>query len=62
MKILIQMGNKGDSIIDHSISPLARTKSISKIMLVARKPGPPIAKARYYCPPSLLRKVPVLAV
>jgi len=61
MKILIQMGNKGDSIIDHSISPLARVKDVSQIMLVARKPGPPIAKVRYHCPPGLLRKVPVLA-
>ncbi|NLE90876.1 MAG: glycosyltransferase [Dehalococcoidales bacterium] len=62
MKVLIQMGNVGDSIIDHLISPIARVEDIDEIMLVVRKPGPQIENIKYYCPPKCLRTIPGIAI
>jgi len=62
MKVLIQMGNIGDSIIDYLISPIARVEGIDEIMLVVRTPGPQIENIKYYCPPKCLRKIPGIAI
>lgn len=62
MKVLIQMGNIGDSLIDHLISPIARVDGIDKIMLVTRKPGPQFKNIKYYCPPKYLRRIPGIAI
>jgi glycosyltransferase involved in cell wall biosynthesis len=62
VKILIQMGNKGDSIIEHLISPIARVAAVDEIILVTNKPGPQIDKVKYYYPPKCFRKVPIITV
>ena len=56
------MGNKGDSIIDHLISPLAKVEAVNEVILVTKKPGPSIEKVRYYSPPKFLRKSATLSV
>jgi len=56
------MGNKGNSIIDHLITPITQVPFVDEIMLVSLKPGPNIKKVRYYNPPKTLRSNRVLAV
>jgi len=56
------MGKIGDSIIHHSISPLAQVEAVSEVMLVTKKPGPPIEKVKYYSPPKLFMKSAVISV
>jgi glycosyltransferase involved in cell wall biosynthesis len=62
MKISIQAGNLGGSIIDHLISPLARAKSVTNILLLVHNPGPIIPKVKYYCPLKFLVKFTLTAV
>lgn len=62
MILLIQFGKKGDTLVDHLITPIARAKNIDEIIMVCRRRGPEISKVRYYATPSLLIKLPTLAV
>jgi hypothetical protein len=62
VKLLIQFGKKGNSLVDHLITPIARAKNIDEIVMVCRWQGPQISKLRYYATPSLLVKLPILAV
>lgn len=62
MKILIQFGNKGDSLVDHLVSPIAEAQNIDKILLVCRRCGPEIPKVEYHTTPRILGKFAPLAV
>jgi glycosyltransferase involved in cell wall biosynthesis len=62
MKILIQFGNKGDSLVDHLISPLSRVNDLTSILVVSRYPGPSIPKVEYHCPPRLVARSTFLAL
>jgi glycosyltransferase involved in cell wall biosynthesis len=62
VKILIQFGNKGNSVTDHLIRPLALADNIENIMLVCRYPGPMIPKVKYYAPPLFIAKHGVIAI
>jgi len=62
MKIFIQFGNKGASLINHLINPLSMVDGISKILVVCRYPGPMIPKVEYHCPPGFVAKFTYIAV
>ncbi len=62
MRILVQFGNKGNSIIDHRMRPLAQAKNVDKILLVCRRRGPKIPKVEYHCTPKVLLKYPLISV
>ncbi|MDD4465403.1 MAG: glycosyltransferase [Dehalococcoidales bacterium] len=62
MRILVQLGNLGNSVTSHLVEPIARVTNVTEIMLVTKKPGPGIDKVKYYCPPGFLGSLPVAAV
>lgn len=59
MKILVQWGSKGNSLIDHLIGPLAKVNDVSSILLICRRPGPIIPKVEYHCPPKFFSRMAV---
>lgn len=62
MKILIQVGKLGSSIVDHRISPLAKAKDVTSVLVNSCRPGPVIDKVKYYCPPKFLTRFAPAAV
>jgi len=59
--ILVQVGYLGSTVIDHLITPLAKTGGIDKVLLICRHPGPIIPKVEYHCPPKLLARFSLAA-
>ena len=62
MKILVQVGKLGSSVIDHLMRPLAQAKNVQKVLLICRHSGPEIPKLEYHCPPKFISKYPKLAI
>jgi glycosyltransferase involved in cell wall biosynthesis len=62
MKIMVQVGNLGSSVIDHLISPIARAKNVERVLLFCHSSGPAIDKVEYHCPPKLLSRFALFAV
>lgn len=62
MKILVQVGSLGSSVIDHLISPLAKVNNLNNVLLICRYPGPVIPGVEYHCPPGLLAKSALVSV
>jgi len=62
MKILIQFGNKGDSVTDHLITPIAYATNVEKILMVCRHRGPEIPKVEYYSTPHFVARFAPIAV
>lgn len=61
MKILIQVGSLGNSVIDHLFRPLSKINNLEKISIVCRYPGPEIPRVKYQCPPQFLARFTLLA-
>jgi glycosyltransferase involved in cell wall biosynthesis len=62
MKILVQVGNLGSSLIERVIRPIAGVKGVKKIVVISRRPGPRISRVEYHSPPRLISKLAPLAV
>ena len=62
MKVLVQVGNLGGSVIDHLISPIAQINKVNKVLIFCHNPGPVIHNVEYHCPPKFLVKPPLIAV
>ena len=62
MKLLIQAGNKGSTVLDHLVRPIAEVETVTKLLIVSRERGTDIPKAHYHSPPAFARKMPPLAV
>ncbi len=43
------------------MNPISRVEAVSRIMVVCLRPGPPISKVEYHCPPGLAARSSVLA-
>jgi len=62
LNLLIQFGDKGDSVIQHFMTPISKVDRVGSIMVVCRHPGPPISKVEYHCPPGFAASSSVVAV
>jgi glycosyltransferase involved in cell wall biosynthesis len=62
MKLLIQVGNLGSSVMDHLITPIAHVGKVNRILVFCHNPGPVIKNVEYHCPPKFLAVFPFLAV
>ena len=62
MRLLIQAGNKGPTVLDHLIRPIALVDSVSEVTVVSRSHGPDIPKVSYFSPPPSSTRLPPLAV
>ena len=56
MKVLVQVGNLGGSVLDRLIRPIARIENVDMVLVVCRKPGPAIPKLEYHYPPGFSSK------
>lgn len=62
MKLLIQAGNKGNSVVDHLIRPLASVDAVDRVFIVASRQGPDIQKVSYHIPPRVIGRSSPAAV
>jgi glycosyltransferase involved in cell wall biosynthesis len=62
MKILIQVGNLGSSVIDHLMSPISNVGNVQKVLVYCHHPGLNIPKVEYRCPPKFLTNFAPAAV
>ncbi len=62
IRILIQVGKLGSSIIDHLISPIAKVENVEEVRVFCRHPGPVRTKVIYNCPPDTIARNPLLGV
>ena len=62
MKLLVQVGNLGSSIIDHLIRPITRANNVESVLLVCRRPGVEIPKIEYHCPPNVISRFAPTAI
>jgi glycosyltransferase involved in cell wall biosynthesis len=62
MKVLVQVGNLGSSIIERLIRPIAGVKKVKKIVVISRRPGPKIPKVEYCSPPKFISRSAPLAI
>ena len=62
MKVLVQVGNLGSSIIDHRVRPITQAANVNQVLLVCRRPGPEIPKLEYHCPPRLVSRLAPVAI
>jgi len=62
MKVLVQAGNLGSSVIERLIHPIARAENVSRILLVCRHPGPKIPKVEYHSTPEFISRVAPFAI
>ncbi|MBN1600772.1 MAG: glycosyltransferase family 4 protein [Chitinispirillaceae bacterium] len=56
IRILIQVGKLGSSIIDHLISPIAKVDNVEEVRVFCRQPGPVRPKIIYNCPPGIFAR------
>ena len=62
LSLLIQFGNKSDSLVLHFMKPMSKAEPVGKLMVVCLRPGPPVPKVEYHCPPGLAARNSVAAV
>jgi len=62
LNLLIQFGNKGEGITLHRMTPFSKVDRVGTVMVVSRRPGPPIPKVEYHCPPRFAARNSVVAV
>ena len=62
LNLLIQFGSKGDSVVQHFMTPISKVDKVGTIMVVCRRPGPHVPKVEYHCPPRFAARNSVVAV
>lgn len=62
IRVLIQVGKLGSSIIDHLMSPIAKVDNVEEVRVFCRYAGPVRPKVVYSCPPERLARNAYLGV